>query len=135
MFFNWDFNRYSKKQDSPAQGNFFYSLKILSQTLKVFTVVIFSKFKVIAKIYRSVNSNTAKTDFMIDHVDTHQMVTGTTIIPARNLSLVLSGSEPSENELSLYVDYKGWLVSKSFKSLEHLFPACLITMKNCIFVC
>lgn len=44
---------------------------------------------------------------MIDHVDTHQMVTGTTIIPARNLSLVLSGSEPSENELSLYVDYKG----------------------------
>lgn len=135
MFFNWDFNRYSKKQDSPAQGNFFYSLKILSQTLKVFTLVIFSKFKVIAKIYRSVNSKTAKTDFMIDHVDTHQMVTGTTIIPARNLSLVLSGSEPSENELSLYVDYKGWLVSKSFKSLEHLFPVCLITMKNCIFVC
>lgn len=86
---------------------FLYSLKILSQTLKVFTLVIFSKFKVIAKIYRSVNSKTAKTDFMIDHVDTHQMVTGTTIIPARNLSLVLSGSEPSENELSLYVDYKG----------------------------
>lgn len=135
MFFHWDFKRYSKKQDSPAQENFFYSLKILSQTLKVFTLVIFSKFKVIAKIYRSVNSKTAKTDFMIDHVDTHQMVTGTTIIPARNLSLVLSGSEPSENELSLYVDYKGWLVSKSFKSLEHLFPACLITMKNCIFVC
>lgn len=107
MFFHLDFKRYSKKQDSPAQGNFFYSLKILSQTLKVFTVVIFSKFKVIAKIYRSVNSKTAKTDFMIDHVDTHQMVTGTTIIPARNLSLVLSGSEPSENELSLYVDYKG----------------------------
>lgn len=107
MFFYLDFKRYSKKQDSPAQENFFYSLKILSQTLKVFTLVSFSKFKVIAKIYRSVNSNTAKTDFMIDHVDTHQMVTGTTIIPARNLSLVLSGSEPSENELSLYVDYKG----------------------------
>lgn len=43
---------------------------------------------------------------MIYYVDTHQMITETTLIPVRNLSLVYSGSEPSVNELSLYVDYK-----------------------------
>lgn len=102
--------------------------------MKVFIFVIFQIFKWLQSFIDPSTQKQQKSGFMIYYVDTHHMVTVTTLIPARNLSLVHSGSEPSENELSLYVDYKGWLVSKSFKSLEHLFPACPITMKNCIFV-